>query len=101
MLIAGSIMREYRFSYFLNEYLHSLNKEKTEFFTRDRFTWRTTKSLLNDKDNPVHRIFVRLEIHSNLIPAIDWFRFMKNRWSWNYCRIRKKESRHVKFTVAV
>jgi hypothetical protein len=96
---------EYTFSYFLNEYLHSLNKGKTEFSREIDLHGAQLSRLLSDKDDPSQRIFVRLEIHSNnLIPAIDWFRVYEKQMELELLKdkeIRKKESKHVKVKIAV
>ena len=59
--------------------------------------------LLNDKDGPSERIFVRLEIHSNnLISAIDWYRIYEKQMELALLRnreIRRIESKNVKVKV--
>lgn len=94
----------YTFSYFLNEYLHTLNKGKTEFSKEIDLHGAQLSRLLNDKDDPSQRIFVRLEIHSgNIISAIDWLRVYEKQMELELMKdkeIRKKESKHVKFRIA-
>jgi hypothetical protein len=89
----------YTFSYFLNEYLHSLNKNKTAFSKEISLHSAQLSRLLNDKDGPSERIMVRLEIHSNnVISAIDWYRVYEKQKEWALLKnkqIRKEESKHV------
>ena len=90
----------YTFSYFLNEYLRSLNKKKTDFSNDIGLHSAQLSRLLNDKDRPSQKILVRLELHSNnIISAIDWFRVyekQKEAELLNNKEIRKEESKYVK-----
>jgi hypothetical protein len=96
---------EYTFSYFLNRYLITLNKRKTQFSKEIDLHTAQLSRLLNDKDGPSQRIFVRLEIHSNnVIPAIDWFRVYEKQVELELLKnkkIRKEEAKHVKVSIAL
>jgi hypothetical protein len=90
---------QFTFSYFLNEYLHSLNKNKTVFSKEISLHSAQLSRLLNNKDGPSEKIMVRLEIHSsNIISATDWHRVYEKQKEWALTKnkkIRKEESKHV------
>ncbi len=94
----------YKFSYFLNEYLHSLNINKTDFSKEISLHGAQLSRLLNDKDEPSEKILIRLEIHSNnFIPAIYWYRVYEKQKELELMgnkTIRKRESRYVTSKLA-
>jgi hypothetical protein len=68
------------FGYFLNEYIHSLNKKKTQFSEEISLHSAQLSRLLSEKEDPNFKILVRLEIHSNnTIPALLWYRIIEKR----------------------
>jgi hypothetical protein len=96
---SDAYIEQYTFSYFLNEYLHSLNRSKTVFSKEISLHSAQLSRLLNNKDGPSEKIMVRLEIHSNnIISAVDWYRVYEKQKEWALIRnkeIRKEESKHV------
>ena len=94
----------YTFSYFLNEYLHSLNINKTNFSKEISLHGAQLSRLLNNIDKPNEKILVRLEIHSNnIIPATYWYRIVdkqKEAELLSNRAIRKEESKNVTNNLA-
>jgi hypothetical protein len=69
--------KKYTFSYFLREYILSLNKKNTEFSKEICLHVTQLSRLLNNRDEPNKKILFRLEIHSNnWIPALYWYKII-------------------------
>ena len=94
----------YTFSYFLKEYIFSLNKKKMDFSREISLHFAQLSRLLNDKDEPNNKILVRLEIHSNnSIPALLWYRVVEKRKELELMsdvNLRKTESKRVRKNMA-
>ena len=92
--------KNYTFGYFLNEYIHSIHKSKTEFAKEIGLHLTQVSRLLNNRDIPNDRILVRLETHSNnLIPDIYWYRITEKQKEWGFIMnktLRKTERKKVK-----
>ena len=72
---SNSYNSNYTFGHFLNEYIHTLRKGKTDFSKEISIHPTQLSRLISNRDEPKERIFVRLEIHShNAIPAVTWYR---------------------------
>lgn len=69
---------QYSFSYFLKEYINSLNKNKRDFSEEISLHNTQLSRLLHDKEEPNKNILIRLDIHSNnSIPALYWLRVVE------------------------
>lgn len=70
--------KQYSFSFFLNEYINSLNKNKRDFSEEISLHNTQLSRLLHDKEEPNNNILIRLDIHSNnSIPALYWLRVVE------------------------
>ena len=90
----------YTFSHFLKEYIHSINKKNTDFSKEISLHVTKLSRLLNNKEVPNDKIFVRLELHSNnIIQAVSWYRLLKKQKElelMNDDKLRRSEKKNVK-----
>lgn len=93
----------YTFSYFLKEYVSSLNMTKHAFSKEISLHNSQLSRLLHNKEEPNTNILIRLEIHSNKsIPAIIWFKILEKQKEIeliNDKKLRESEKAFVKKTV--
>ena len=93
----------YTFSYFLKEYVSSLNMTKHAFSKEISLHNSQLSRLLHNKEEPNKNILIRLEIHSNKsIPAIIWFKILEKQKEVeliNDTKLRETEKAFVKRTV--
>ncbi len=102
--IASSNYEElYTFSYFLKEYVASLNKTKHAFSKEISLHNSQLSRLLHNKEEPNKNILIRLEIHSNKsIPALFWFKILEKQKELELMKdtkLRESEKVFVKKTV--
>ena len=63
----------YTFSYFLKEYIHSINMKSSDFSKVIDLHSTKLSRLLNDREKPNDKILIRLAVHSdNSIPLSYW-----------------------------
>ena len=95
----------YTFSYFLKEYVSSLNMTKNAFSKEISLHNSQLSRLLHNKEEPNKNILIRLEIHSNKsIPAITWFKVLEKQKEVeliNDTKLRESEKVFVNKTVAI
>lgn len=95
---------KYSFSHFLREYIHSINKKDNEFSKEISLHFTQLSRILNNKEEPGKKIFVRLELHSNnWIPALYWYRVLEKKRELeiiNDKSLRSAEKKRVKSVIA-
>lgn len=88
------------FTFFLNEYLKTIDKKKKEFAQEIHIHETKLSQIINGRVKPNDRFIIRLEIHSNnIFPALFWFKLIRMEQEYeleNNIEIRKKEARFVK-----
>ncbi|MCH5720003.1 hypothetical protein [Niabella hibiscisoli] len=98
---------EFKFSYFLKQYVQLLNKKRKVFAQEINIDETELSQLINDHRSPGENILIRLELHSNnAIPAIAWYKLIekeKEHYINTNQFIRRREEKHVsnKITVLV
>ncbi|HVA98756.1 MAG TPA: hypothetical protein VNG53_07675 [Bacteroidia bacterium] len=95
--------KKHSFSYFLREYVKSLDKKNKDFANDIGIKEESLLQLLNSDSEPSDTIMVRLEIHSSkTIPALIWHRLAEKEKEYELANnetIRKNEKKHVKNAV--
>lgn len=99
--IQGNEYKEdYDFSYFLIEYINSLEIKKKEFAKEIDIDPTELSQIINKHRSPNEKFIIRLEIHSNKnFPATIWSKLVekeKNFHLQNNTELRVSESKHVK-----
>lgn len=91
---------EKSFSYFLKEYLKTIDRKKKEFAYEVQIHETKLSQILNNRVEPNEKLMVRLEIHSqNLFPALYWFKLLRMKKEFELSQnrqLRKEENRFVK-----
>jgi plasmid maintenance system antidote protein VapI len=91
---------EKSFSYFLKEYLKTIDRKKKEFAYEVQVHETKLSQILNNRVEPNEKFMVRLEIHSqNLFPALYWFKLLRMKKEYELSqnrKLRKEENRFVK-----
>ncbi|MCU0434672.1 MAG: hypothetical protein MUC87_14550 [Bacteroidia bacterium] len=88
------------FTFFLNEYLRTIDKKKKDFAQEIQIHETKLSQIINGRVEPNDKFIIRLEIHSqNMFPALFWFKLIRMEQEYdleNNKEIRKKEARFVK-----
>lgn len=94
-----------KFSHFLKEYVHLLNKKQKTFAEEIDIDETELSQLINNHRLPSDNIIIRLEIHSNnTIPAIAWYKLIEREKEHNIItnkEIRRRERKHVSNQLAI
>lgn len=84
---------------FLGEYIRDLNLKQADFSKEIGLHVTKLSRLLNNREDPSEKLFVRLEIHSgNIIPAVTWLRLFQKQKALQLQEdwlLREKESKYV------
>jgi hypothetical protein len=100
---SNSYKSTYTFSYFLKEYIHSINKKNTEFSKEISLHVTKLSRLLNNKEVPNDKILVRLELHSNnIIQAVSWYGLLEKQKELALIhddQLRRSEKKKVKINT--
>ncbi len=100
---SSSYNSAFTFSYFLKEYIHSINKRNTDFSKEISLHVTKLSRLLNNKEIPNNKILVRLELHSNnIIQAVSWYRILEKQKELELMhddKLRRTERKYVKSNV--
>lgn len=88
------------FSYFLSEYLKTIDRRKKDFAREIQIHETKLSQVLNDRVEPNDRLIIRLEIHSqNMFPAIYWLKLIERKKEHDLMsnkKIRTEEQKHVR-----
>ncbi len=88
------------FGDFLEEYIRDLNLRQVDFSREIGLHVTKLSRLLNNREDPSEKIFVRLELHSgNIIPAVVWLKLFQKQKAGQLqedWQLREKESTYVK-----
>lgn len=92
--------KEVDFSYFLVQYIDSLELKKKEFAQEINVDPTELSQILNKHRAPSEKFIVRLELHSNKnFPAMIWYKIIEKEKAFNLMHdtsLRSSESKHVK-----
>lgn len=93
------------FSYFLKEYLKTIDRKKKEFANEIHVHETRLSQILNDRVEPNDKFIIRLEIHSgNLFPAIYWYKLIERKKEFEITSdksLRTQEKKFVKNGIGV
>lgn len=95
----------FKFGYFLKEYIQILNKKSKDFASEINLEPTELSQLINSHRKPNEKIFIRLELHSNkFIPALFWFKLFEKERAYEIIsdqKLRKRESKLVKNKINI
>lgn len=96
--------RNLHFGYFLSAYIRAIQKEQKEFAREISIDEIRLSRILQHKEFPNDKLFIRLELHSNnTIPALNWYLLAKEERAYYISKnkaLRKKEKKNVLATIA-
>ena len=88
------------FGDFLEEYIRDLNLRQVDFSSEIGLHVTKLSRLLNNREDPSEKIFVRLELHSgNIIPAVTWLKLFQKQKALQLqedWQLREQESTYVR-----
>jgi ribosomal protein S6 len=88
------------FGFFLEMYVHSLNKRNKEFAHEINIKPAVLSQYMNDHRKPPREIIIRLELHSRKnIPASDWYRLLEKENIHELqtnTTLRTKQQKHIR-----